>query len=72
MSKELEALEEIQNHKIKLDANIKYNNGDETQYRFETIRDMFPKQFDIIETALKKLEKPKEIVRTTTVDKALV
>ena len=71
MSKELEALEEIQNYKIKFDANIKYNNGDETQYRFETIRDMFPKQFAIIETALKKLEKPKEIVGTTTVDKAL-
>ena len=57
MSKELEALEEIKNHKIKLDANIKYDNGDETQYRFETIKDMFPKQFAIIETALKDHEK---------------
>ena len=60
MSRELEALEEIQNHKIKLDINIKYDNGDETQYRFETIRDMFPKQFAIIETALKALEIIKE------------
>lgn len=56
MSRELEALEEIKNHKIKLDASIKYDNGDETQYRFETIRDMFPKQFAIIETALKEHE----------------
>lgn len=71
MSKEIEALEEIQNYKIKFDVNIKYENADETEYRFETIRDMFPKQFDIIETALKKLDKPKEIVATTTVDKAL-
>ena len=56
MSKELEALEEIKNHKIKLDANIKYDNGNETQHRFETIKDMFPKQFAIIETALKEYE----------------
>lgn len=57
MNKELEALEEIQNYKIKFDTDIKYDNGDETQYRFETIRDMFPKQFAIIETALKDHEK---------------
>ena len=56
MSKELEALEEIKNHKIKLDANIKYDNGNETQHRFETIKDMIPKQFAIIETALKEYE----------------
>ena len=30
MSKELQALEEIQNYKIKFDANIKYENGNET------------------------------------------
>ena len=57
MSKELEALEEIKNHKIKVDVNIKYDNGNETQHRFETIKDMFPKQFAIIETALKDHEK---------------
>ncbi len=55
-SKELQALEEIKNHKIKLDVDIKYDNGDETQCRFETIKDMFPKQFAIIETALKEYE----------------
>ena len=55
MSKELQALEEIQNYKIKFDANIKYENGNETQYRFETIKDMFLKQFAIIETALKRI-----------------
>ena len=55
MSKELQALEEIQNYKIKFDANIKYENGDETQHRFETIKDMFQKQFAIIETALKRI-----------------
>lgn len=60
MNKELEALEEIQNHKIKFDTDIKYDNGDETQCRFETIRDMFPKQFSIIENALKALEIIKE------------
>lgn len=56
MSKEFEALEEIKNHKIKVDVNIKYDNGDETQYRFETIKDMFPKEFAVIETALKEHE----------------
>ena len=60
MNKELEAFEEIKNHKIKLDVNIKYDNGNETQYRFETIKDMFPKQFAIIETAFKALEIIKE------------
>lgn len=55
MSKELEAIEEIKNHKIKLDVDIKYDNGNETQHRFETIKDMFPKQFAIIETALKRI-----------------
>lgn len=57
MTKELEALEEIGNHKIKYDVNIKYDNGDETQRSFETIKDMFPNQFALIETTLKDFEK---------------
>ena len=61
MSKELEALKEIENHKIKYDVNIKYDNGEETQRRFETIKDMFPNQFALIETALKNYEKQHQI-----------
>lgn len=56
MSKELDALYEIKRHHINMDAIVKYENGDETQYRFETIRDMFPQEFNILENALKALE----------------
>lgn len=60
MSKELEALKEVGNHKIKYDVNIKYYNGNETHLKFENIRGMFPNQFALIETALKENNELKE------------
>ena len=56
MNKELEALEYIENFNNKRFFNIKYDNGDQAHYEYQTIKDLFPKEFGLIETALKRLE----------------
>lgn len=56
MSKELEALKYIENFENKRFFNVKYDNGNQEHYEYQTIKDLFPKEFEIIETALKALE----------------
>ena len=63
MTKELKALEDIENFNNKRFFNIKYDNGDQAHYEYQTIKDLFPKEFGIIEAALKRLEEHDEIFK---------
>lgn len=69
MSKELtplQALNKIANIEMKEQYKV-----DKGGFVYRVVSDEYSKELKVIEIALKKLDKPKEIVGTTTVDKAL-
>lgn len=51
----LETLKYIENFENKRFFNVKYDNGEQAHYEYQTIKDLFPKEFEIIEAALKRL-----------------
>ena len=63
MTKELKALEYIENFNNKRFFDITYDNGDQAHYEYQTIKDLFPKEFGLIEAALKRLEEHDEIFK---------
>lgn len=57
MSKELEALERIGQFQNPRDFTLKTDNGENKEWHFETIKELFPNDFELIKSALKEKEK---------------
>ena len=67
MTKELELLEKIKQFTKPTNALIKYDNGEQQAFYYHTLGELFPKEFDAIETALKRnieLEEENKILTT--------
>lgn len=51
----LETLKYIENFENKRFFNVKYDNGEQAHYEYRTVKELFSKEFEIIEAALKRL-----------------
>lgn len=52
----LEALKYIENFENKRFFNVKYDNGEQAHYEYRTVKELFSKEFEIIEAALRNRE----------------